>query len=373
MDFIDLKTQQARISTQINAGIAKVLDHGRYILGPEVTQFEADLAAFGDAKHTVSCANGTDALILPMMAWGIGPGDAVFCPSFTYVATAEAVALLGATPVFVDIDRATYNMDAQSLKTAIAGVIQAGDLTPKAVIAVDLFGQSADYEKIAPIAKAHGLKLIADSAQGFGSSLNEKQPLHWCDVATTSFFPAKPLGCYGDGGAILTNDTDLVDVLKSIRMHGAGTDKYDNVRIGVNSRLDSIQAAILIEKLKIFGDEIEARMKIAARYNKALTSGIRTVPELIDGGISSWAQYTIEVDDRDGFMAHMRDQDIPTASYYPRPVHLQSAYTHYPVSGNGLANTEDAMQYVVALPMHAYLGEDDQDRVIDAALAFHSA
>lgn len=373
MDFIDLKSQQARISTEINTAIAKVLEHGRYILGPEVTQFENDLATFGKAKHTVSCANGTDALILPMMAWGIGPGDAVFCPSFTYVATAEAIALLGATPVFIDIDRATYNLDTQSLKTAILAVKQTSELTPKAVIAVDLFGQSADYPKITPIAKAHGLKLIADSAQGFGASLNGNQPLDWCDVATTSFFPAKPLGCYGDGGAILTNDGELVDVLKSIRMHGAGTDKYDNVRIGVNSRLDSIQAAILIEKLKIYGDEVDARMKIAARYKAGLKSSVRAVPYLMDGSISSWAQYTIEVDDRDGFMAHMREHDIPTASYYPRPIHLQSAYTHYSVAGNGLANTEDAMKYAVALPMHAYLNEDDQDRIIDAALAFHSS
>ncbi|NNC38871.1 MAG: DegT/DnrJ/EryC1/StrS aminotransferase family protein [Acidimicrobiales bacterium] len=373
MDFIDLKSQQARISDKINAGIASVLEHGRYILGPEVTQLENALAAFGDAQHAVSCANGTDALILPMMAWGIGPGDAVFCPSFTYVATAEAVALLGATPVFIDVDRKTYNMDAQSLKTAINSIVRTGELTPKAIIAVDLFGQSADYSAIAPIAKEHGLKLIADSAQGFGSSNDGKQPLHWCDVATTSFFPAKPLGCYGDGGAILTNDTELVEVLKSIRMHGAGVDKYDNVRVGLNSRLDSIQAAILIEKLKIFEDEIKKRMAIAKRYNEALNSGVRAVPTLSDGAISTWAQYTIEVDHRDEFMAHMRAHDIPTASYYPRPVHMQSAYAHYPVSGNGLANTEDAMKYVVSLPMHAYLSEDDQDQIVDAVLAFKAA
>lgn len=371
MDFIDLKSQRDRIADEINAAIAAVVEHGRFILGPEVSQFEADLAKFGDAKHAIGCANGTDAIILPMMAWGIGPGDAVFCPSFTYVATAEAIALLGATPVFVDIERSTYNMDANSLETAIAGVIQTGELTPKAVIVVDLFGQPADYPQIAPIAKHHGLKLIADSAQGFGGTLNAKHPLHWCDVATTSFFPAKPLGCYGDGGAILTDSPDLTEILKSIRMHGAGTDKYDNVRIGMNSRLDSIQAAVLIEKLKIFADEIETRMRIAKRYNDGLESGVRAVPSLIDGGISSWAQYTIEVEDRDGFMAHMREHGVPTASYYPRPVHLQSAYDHYPRAGNGLANTEEAMKYVVALPMHAYLSETDQDRVIEAALSFN--
>jgi dTDP-4-amino-4,6-dideoxygalactose transaminase len=370
MDFIDLKSQQARIKPEIDAAIAEVLASGAYILGPAVTKFETELAEFGQAKHAIGCANGTDALLLSMMAWGIGPGDAVFCPSFTYVATAEAVVLLGATPVFIDIDRTTYNMDSNSLETAISGVKQAGALTPKAIISVDLFGQPADYPKISTVAKSHGLKLIADSAQGFGSTLGGIQPLHWCDVATTSFFPAKPLGCYGDGGAILTNDDELVPLLKSIRMHGAGTDKYDNVRIGMNSRLDSLQAAILSEKLKIFDDEIKTRMKIAARYNRGLESSVKAVPDLIDGGISIWAQYTIEVEDRDGFMAHMRAADIPTASYYPRPIHLQSAYEHYPLAGNGLANTEDAMKYVVALPMHAYLTKEDQDRVIDAALAF---
>lgn len=373
MDFIDLKSQRARIAPEINAAIAAVVESGAYILGPAVTAFENELASFGNAENALGCANGTDAIILPLMAWSIGPGDAVFCPSFTYVATAEAIALLGATPVFVDIDRATYNMDANSLETAIAGVKQKGDLTPKAVIAVDLFGQPADYPKIAEVSRAHKLKLISDSAQGFGGTLDSKHPLHWADVTTTSFFPAKPLGCYGDGGAVLTNEDGLIDTLKSLRMHGAGVDKYDNVRVGMNSRLDSIQAAILSEKLKIFSDEIDTRMKIAARYNQGLENTVRGVPALIENSVSVWAQYTIEVDDREGFMTHMRESGIPTASYYPRPVHLQSAYEHYPRAGNGLANTEDAMNYVVALPMHAYLDEKQQDRVIDAALAFHRA
>jgi len=370
MDFIDLKTQQARISEQVNAAIAAVLAHGQYILGPEVTQFEQDLAVFGKAEHVLSCASGTDALVLPLMAMDIGPGDAVFCPSFTFAATAEAVALRGAVPVFVDIDRRTYNMAPTSLQTAIDGVIAKGELTPKAVIAVDLFGQPADYPALAKITKAHGLKLIADTAQGFGCTLHGHQPLHWADISTTSFFPAKPLGCYGDGGAMLTNDGDLAEIIASLRNHGKGTDKYDNVRIGLNSRLDSIQAGILIEKLKIFEDEIKNRMLIAARYNERLKDGVLAVPALIEGGTSTWAQYTIEVEGRDEFMAYMKSQNIPTASYYPRPVHLQSAYTHYPLAGNGLANTEDAMTKVVSLPMHAYLDEETQDRIVEAVLGF---
>ena len=370
MDFIDLKSQRLRIETEINTAIAKVLEHGQYILGPEVTQFEADLAAFGKAEHALSCANGTAAIILPLLAWGVGPGDAVFCPSFTYVATAEAIALIGATPVFVDNDRSTYNMDADSLQAAIDGTLQAGELTPRAVITVDLFGQSANYPEIAPIARAHDLKIIADSAQGFGCSLGGKQPLHWADITTTSFFPAKPLGCYGDGGAVLTNDDRLAYLIKSVRNHGSGRDKYDNARIGMNSRLDGIQAAVLIEKLKIFQDEIDTRMQTAARYSEGLKDYVSRTPALIAGGISSWAQYTIEVDERDEFMAHMRAHNIPTAAYYPRPVHLQSAYTHYPVAENGLPNTEQAMDHVVSLPMHAYLGHEDQDRIIAAVKAF---
>ena len=369
MDFIDLKTQQKRIRAQIDAGIAGVLDHGRYIFGPEIAQFEKDLGEFGGAKHVLSCASGTDALVLPLMAMEIGAGDAVFCPSFTFAATAEAVALRGAVPVFVDIDRDTYNMCPHSLQTAIDGVVSQGELTPKAVIAVDLFGQCADYPKIAAITKNHGLKLIADTAQGFGCTLGGKQPLHWADISTTSFFPAKPLGCYGDGGAMLTNDDELAHVIDSLRNHGKGTDRYDNVRIGLNSRLDSIQAAVLIEKLKIFGEELVVRTRIAARYNELLCDAVR-VPTLIKDSTSSWAQYTIEVENRDGFMAHMGENDIPTASYYPRPVHKQTAYEHYPCAGNGLATTEAVMDKVVSLPMSAYLSEDDQDRVVDAVLKF---
>lgn len=366
MDFIDLKTQQARIKPEIEAAIAKVLAHGQYIMGPEVRAFETALAEFGGAGHVVSCANGTDAIILPLMAWGIGPGDAVFCPSFTYVATAEAIALLGATPVFVDIERETYNMCAVSLKSALTSVKTQTDLTAKAIITVDLFGRPANYPLISEIARDNNLKLISDSAQGFGCRLNGRHPLQWADVTTTSFFPAKPLGCYGDGGAILTNDNTLPETLDSLRIHGKGTDKYDNVRIGMNSRLDSLQAAILLEKLKIFPSELEARMNIGQRMSERLHGIVNKVPTLLPNEFSSWAIFTLEVNDRDSFVNFMSGKNIPSPAYYPKPVHLQSAYTHYPRAGNGLSQTEDAMDYVVSLPMHAYLGETQQDEIIAA-------
>jgi len=369
MQFIDLHAQQARLKADIDAGIAAVLESGRYILGPQVTEFEANLAAFGDAKHAIGCANGTDAISLPLMAWGVGPGDAVFCPSFTYCATAEVIALLGATPVFIDIDRETYNMDVESLKTAIAQVQKEGTLKPRAVIAVDLFGQSADYAAIAPVVKAAGMKLISDSAQGFGTTLNGKHPLNWADAQTTSFFPAKPLGCYGDGGATLTNDDELAHILKSIRVHGKGKDKYDNVRIGMNSRLDTLQAAILLPKLAVFADEIKKRNVVAKRYAEALQGVANRVPVVMEGVLSTWAQYTIEVPDPFAFADALKAEGVPTARYYPKPVHMQTAYAHYPISGNGLPSTMDCIDNIISLPMHPYLTEKDQDKVISAATA----
>ena len=359
----------ARIETEINEGIKTVLEHGRFVMGPEVVEFEQKLASFGKAKHALGCANGTDALLLPLMAWGIGPGDAVFCPSFTYCATTEIIAHIGATPVFIDMDRETYNMDSCSLKKAIEEVKAKGELTPRAVIAVDLFGQSADYEAIAPIARAHGLKLVADSAQGFGTTLNGKQPLEWADITTTSFFPAKPLGCYGDGGAVLMNDDELRDVIDSLRIHGKGTDKYDNVRIGVNSRLDTLQAAILLPKLEIFADEIEKRNIIAQRYIDGLKDHALRVPKVMDGVISTWAQFTIEVPNFASFGAALSEKGIPTARYYPKPIHMQTAYSDFPVQGNGLTNTMDCCDKIISLPMHPYLDEDTQDMIIETAKA----
>ena len=367
--FIDLKAQRARLKPQIDAAVMRVLDHGQFVMGPEVAELERRLGAFGAAAHVLSCANGTDALALPLMAWGIGRGDAVFCPSFTFAATAEVVPWFDASPVFVDVRPDTYCMDADHLERAIEEVKTKGELTPKVVIAVDLFGQPADYPRIAEVARRHGLKLIADSAQGFGSTLNGLQPLHWADATTTSFFPAKPLGCYGDGGAVLTNDPELHAVLVSLRNHGAGTDKYDNVRIGMNSRLDTIQAAILLEKLAVFPEEIEARNRVAARYADALAGAVRT-PAVIEGGVSTWAQYTVEADDRDGLAAALREQGIPTAMYYPRPLHVQTAYRDYPVAGNGLPVTMAAAEKVVSLPMHPDLDEATQDRIAAAVRAF---
>ena len=370
VDFIDLKAQQKRIRNQIDAAIGRVLDHGAYILGPEVRQFEAELAAFGQAKLALSCANGTDAVVLPLMAWGVGPGDAVFCPSFTFAATAEVVPWTGATPVFVDVLPDTYNMDPASLEQAIAETSKAGKLRPRAVIAVDLFGQPADYPKIAEICGRHGLKLLSDSAQGFGCTLDGHHPLHWADAASTSFFPAKPLGCYGDGGAVLLNDQGLWEVMDSLRVHGKGTDKYDNVRIGMNSRLDTLQAAVLLEKLKLFAEEIVLRNEVAARYARGLV-GSALAPKVIEGGVSTWAQYTIEHPDRDGLAAHLKTKGIPTAAYYPRPLHMQTAYAEFPVVGGRLPVTEAKARVVLALPMHPYLSHADQDMILEAVRGFN--
>lgn len=370
--FIDLQAQRRRIAERIDAAVLKAVASGAYILGPEVKAFETQLAQFGRAKHCLGNANGTDALALPLMAWELGRDDAVFCPSFSFAATAEVVPWVNAIPVFVDVDRATYCMDPKSLEAAIAGVKADGKLNAKAIIAVDLFGQPADYPAIAAIAKKHGLKLISDSAQGFGCTLNGEHPLHWADVTTTSFFPAKPLGCYGDGGATLTNSDEDIAAMRSLAVHGQGVDKYDNIRIGMNSRLDTIQAAILIEKLAIFADEIEKRNAIADRY-AALLNGLVATPQVIAGGVSTWAQYTVECDDRDGLAAFLRERGVPTAMYYPKPIHAQTAYRQFPVGAGGLANTEAASHRVIALPMHAYLDAATQDEIAAGVRAFVQA
>ncbi len=369
MAFIDLAAQRRRLGVGIDAAIGRVLEHGQFIMGPEVGAFERQLGDFGGAAHVLSCANGTDALVLPLIAWGIGPGDAVFCPSFSFAATAEVVPWTGATPVFVDILPDTYNLDPASLEAAIAAVIAQGRLKPAVVIAVDLFGQPADYPAIADLCGRHGLKLIADSAQGFGSTLHGRHPLSWCDVATTSFFPAKPLGAYGDGGGVLTDDAALHAVLVSLRNHGAGTDKYDNVRIGMNSRLDTMQAAILLEKLDAFPAEIAARNAAADRYAELLAGVVRT-PTVIEGGVSTWAQYTVEVPGgaaaRDALMASLRAEGVPTAAYYPRPIHRQTAYGAYPLAPGGLPVTEAKAEVVMSLPMHADLDPPTQQRIAQA-------
>ncbi|WP_426041834.1 DegT/DnrJ/EryC1/StrS family aminotransferase [Brevundimonas sp. TWP2-3-4b1] len=380
--FIDLQAQRRRLGGKIEAAMMAAVESGAYVMGPPVREFETALAAFGGAKHALGCANGTEALALPLMAWGLRPGDAVFVPSFTFCATAEVVPWLGATPVFIDIDPRTYNIDPGHLEAAIEATIAEGRLRPRVVIAVDLFGQPADYPAIKTICDRYGLKLIADSAQGFGCTIDGDHPLKWADVTTTSFFPAKPLGCYGDGGAVLTDDDDLAQEIDSYRVHGKAVakdlvgrtfehdTKYLNMRVGMNSRLDTVQAAVLIEKLKVFPQEIEWRTRIAARYNELLAPHVTAVPYLPAGNVSNWAQYTIEHPDRDGLAAHLRDQGVPSAVYYPIPLHLQPAYDMHPRGPQGLPVTEALMKVVISLPMHADLDEATQDRIVAAVASY---
>ncbi len=368
--FIDVVSQRRRLGSLIDQAVGRVLEHCQFINGPEVMQFEADLAAFSGAKHVVACASGTDALLMVLMAKGIGPGDAVICPTFTFCATGEVVALTGASPVFVDVDEVTFNMDIESLKRGIATAKRHG-LKLKAVIPVDLFGQPADHDAIAAIAAEEGMFVLDDAAQSFGASYKGRR-LGTCGLATaTSFFPAKPLGCYGDGGAIFTDDADLAETLRSVRVHGQGSDKYDNVRLGLTARLDTIQAAILIEKLKIFDDEIAARQRVADRYAQGLADVV-TVPMVAPFGNSTWAQYTIRLPagtDRDAFAASLKAKGVPTAVYYVKSMHQQTAYRHYPAADGGLPVSEKLSTEVISLPMHAYLDAPTQQRVIDAVRA----
>ncbi len=365
--FIDLAAQRRRLGKSVDEAVARVLDHCQFINGPEVAQLEAELAVYSGARHVVTCASGTDALLMVLMAKGVGRGDAVFCPSFTFCATGEAVALIGATPVFVDVDAATFNVDLNSLKRGIATAIRLG-LKPRAVIPVDLFGQSADHDGIGAIAEAEGMFVLDDAAQAFGASYKGRRLGTFGLVTATSFFPAKPLGCFGDGGAIFTDDAELAETLRSIRMHGQGSDRYDNVRLGLTGRLDTMQAAILIEKLKIFEDEIAARNKVAERYARGL-GNVVSVPRLASGCTSVWAQYTIRLPagiDRDGFAAALKAQGIPTAIYYPKSMHQQTAYRDFPVADGGLPISEALSDDVISLPMHAYLDEPTQERIIGA-------
>jgi dTDP-4-amino-4,6-dideoxygalactose transaminase len=362
--FIDLAAQRRRLGSAIDAAVARVLGHCQFMLGPEVRAFEAELAKFCGARHAVTCASGTDALVLALRARSIGPGDAVICPSFTFCATAEVAALVGATPVFVDVDERTFNIDVAKIAGAIAAAKRAG-LAPKAIIPVDLFGLPADHTGVA--AAAEGLFILDDAAQAFGASFNNRRLGTFGHATATSFFPAKPLGCYGDGGAVMTDDDAMAETLRSLRMHGQGGDRYDNVRIGLASRLDTIQAAILSEKLKIFPEEINARDVIAKRYSEALGDAV-TVPQVPGGSTSVWAQYTIRVAGRrrDKLAAALKAEGIPTAIYYPLPLHRQQAYKDYPIGDGGVAVSDRLASDVISLPMHAYLDAATQDRIIDA-------
>jgi dTDP-4-amino-4,6-dideoxygalactose transaminase len=364
--LIDVAAQRHRLGRRIDDAIARVTEHCQFINGPEVGELERALAQFCGARHAIGVASGTDALVLVLMAKGMGRGDAVICPSFTYAASPEAVALVGATPVFCEVDEKTFNIDPAGIERAVAAARRAG-LAPKALMTVDLFGLPADYDAILPVAEYLGVYVIDDAAQSFGAAAKGRHIGAIAAVTTTSFFPAKPLGCYGDGGAVFTDDDTLAEVIRSLRNHGQGADRYDNVRIGMTGRLDTIQAAVLIEKLKIFPEEIVARERIARRYHAGLADVVR-VPHLSNEHTCVWAQYTVRVSGgrRDALAATLRAQGIPTAQYYPVPCHRQGAYRDFPVADGGLAVTETLAGEVISLPMHAYLDAPTQDRIIAA-------
>ena len=368
MQFIDLNSQYEILKTRIQRRLDDVLSHGAYIMGPEVAELEAQLAAYCGTRHAISCANGTDALVLALKAYGIGAGDAVFTTPFTFFATAEAIMLAGARPVFADVDAATFNLDPAALEAAILEVRRQGDLNPRAVITVDLFGLPADYDAIEPICERHGLKLIEDAAQGFGGAIRGRRAGAFGDVATTSFFPAKPLGCYGDGGALFTNDDELAERLRSLRVHGRGEDKYDNVRIGTNSRLDTIQAAILLEKLSIFPEEMDKRQAVADRYTRQLTNRLRA-PFVPEHYLSSWAQYSVlagSTAERARMMEELSRHGVPTMIYYGKPLHLQTALAGLGHAPGDFPVAEDSAERIFSLPMGPYLSAADQDRVLEA-------
>jgi dTDP-4-amino-4,6-dideoxygalactose transaminase len=369
IDFIDLQAQRRRIGPSMEEAILKVVRHGKYIMGPEVGELERKLAAFCGVRHVLSCANGTDALAIVLMAKNVRPGEAILVPSFTFAATGEVVAWLGATPIFVDCLPDTFNMDPASLEAGIE-TARLLKLKPVGVIPVDLFGLPADYDALEPVCRKNDLWILADTAQGFGGVYKGRTTGNIGDVAATSFFPAKPLGCYGDGGAVFTNDDALIEILRSLRVHGQGSDKYDNVRIGMNGRLDTMQAAILLEKLAVFPDEIAARNRVAARYSEALAD-LCIVPRVPAGLVSTWAQYTIRLPqaDRDKVAAALKAQGVPTAIYYVKPMHRQTAYSRYPIAGNGLPFSDRLAGEVLSLPMHPDLDTTTQDRIVAALRA----
>ena len=367
MQFIDLQRQYQHMKQRIDKRIETVLDHGKYILGPEVQELELRLADYIGVKHAITCANGTDALTLSLMVLDVKVGDAVFCPTFTYFATAETVAFANATPVFVDSDTDTFNICPIDLEMQIIKVISEGVLKPRAIIAVDLFGLPANYPKIEKIAKKYNLKLIEDAAQGFGGEINGRKAGSFGDLATTSFFPAKPLGCYGDGGAVFTNNDEYALLLKSYRVHGKGLDKYDNVRVGINSRLDTIQAAILLEKLVEFPRELSERNKLAAMYSSNLEERFK-IPEVAEGYTSSWAQYTLKSRDRDECIRTLSNQAIPSAIYYAKCMHQQTAFKYLIKHPQGCQVAETLSEEVFCLPMHPYMSDGDSLEIVNTLL-----
>lgn len=373
MQFRDLKQQYQVLKEDIDAAMVKVATDCNFISGAQVAELEKELAEYVGVKHCVTCANGTDALSIAMMVWDFGEGDAVFVPDFTFFSSGEIVSHCGATPVFVDVEKDTYNMSADSLERAIKKVVDEGKLKPRAIVAVDLFGLPADFSKLKPIAEKYGLLILEDGAQGFGGRIGDSLACSFGDIATTSFFPAKPLGCYGDGGALFTDNDEWADLMRSIRVHGKGTMKYDNVRIGLNSRLDTIQAAILSVKLKAFKEyEVEAVNKAAEQYTALLKDTV-TVPVVPEGFYSSWAQYTIQLKDReqrDKLQQILKDNGIPSMIYYPKPMHKQLAFGLATADGAcdygfDCSTTESLCDTVLSLPMHPYLKEEEIGKVAE--------
>ena len=366
LPFVDLKAQYARLRPSIDARIRKVLEHGQYVLGPEVDELEKSLAAFAGSRDAIAVASGTEALRMPLMAEGIGAGDAVFLPGFTFPATAEVVVSLGAAPVFVDVSEASYNIDPAALDVAITQTRREGKLRPRAVMPVDLFGLPADYAAIHATAQRNELFVLADAAQSFGAAVGTRQVGILAPVTATSFFPAKPLGCYGEGGAIFTDDAERAKTLRSIRMHGAGDDRYEIVRIGTNGRLDTLQAAVLLAKLEVFADELQARERWATAYDRQLAGHDIVLPPRWVGTRNAWAQYCIRVNRRDAVREALTKQGIPTAIYYPKPLHFQTAYARYGQGPGSLPVSEKICSEIMALPMHPYLDDAVVERVAHA-------
>jgi UDP-2-acetamido-2-deoxy-ribo-hexuluronate aminotransferase len=369
--FVDLKAQYARLKTDIDRRIHAVLEHGRYVLGPEVEELERKLAEFAGCADAVGVASGTDALLMALMAEEIGPGDGVFLPAFTFTATAEVVLLLGATPIFVDVRESSFNIDPAHLEHQIEETARAGKVRPRAIIPVDLFGLPADYDKFGRIAAEHNLVMLADAAQSFGARLDNRRVGSLAPMSATSFFPAKPLGCYGDGGAIFVQDEGKAQILRSIRMHGQGTTRYEVVRVGVNGRLDTLQAAVLLSKLTIFEEELEARERVARSYDSRLAPFV-SLPPRAEGAQSAWAQYSILSDKRDLIAAELKKAGIPTAIYYPRPMHLQPAYAPYGTGSGSLPVSESLSERILSLPMHPYVPDtliDQTCSIIESAVA----
>ncbi len=365
MEFIDLKKQLSIIRKPLEERFQAILNHGKYIMGPEVGELETKLAEFINIKNVISCSSGTDALLIPLMAKGVGPGDAVITTPFTYIATGEVISLLGATPIFVDIYPKTYNIDPVQISKGVEEALAKG-LKPKAIIPVDLFGLPARYRLLEEEAKKFNLFLLEDAAQGFGGSIRNKKAGSFCNVAATSFFPAKPLGCYGDGGAIFTNDDDLADIMRSIRVHGGGENKYDNVRVGINGRLDTMQAAVLLEKIKIFSDEIESRNRLAHYYISHLPSSL-IAPHVPKKYKSSWAQFSILAESsthRDAIIKNLNTKNIPAMIYYPTPLHLQKVFSFLGYKKGDFPISEKTAERIFSIPMHPYLENSDQDKIL---------